>query len=229
MPARRRSGASPATGAAATILLTGFEPFGGETVNPSWLIASALDGETVDGARVRALRLPTEFRRSASVLRAALRRRTPSLVVALGQAGGRAALSIERVAINVDDARIPDNAGARPIDAPVVRGGPAAHFSTLPVKAIAAALQARGIPAEVSQTAGTFVCNHVFYVLQHALAGRRVRSGFVHVPYLPEQAAARPGAPGLPLDTMVDGVREVLRVAAAHRGPDLRASGGAID
>ncbi|MFM1992004.1 MAG: hypothetical protein RJA99_4961 [Pseudomonadota bacterium] len=211
-----------------TILLTGFEPFGGESVNPSWLIASALDGETIGGARVHAQRLPTAFRASLRVLRAALRRHRPVLVVALGQAGGRAELSIERVAINVDDARIPDNAGARPIDVPVVRGGPAAHFSTLPIKAIVAALRARGVPAAVSQTAGTFVCNHVFYGLQHALAGTRVRGGFVHVPYLPEQAAAWPGEPSLPLATMVDGVREALRVALAHRGPDLREDGGAV-
>lgn len=210
------------------ILLTGFEPFDGEAVNPSWLIARALHGETVAGADVIALRLPTEFRRSLRVLRKALRAHAPTLVVALGQAAGRAELSIERVAINVDDARIPDNAGAQPIDAPVVRGGPAAHFSTLPVKAIAAALRARGIPAAVSQTAGTFVCNHVFYGLQHALSGTRVRSGFVHVPCLPEQTAARPGVPSLPLDTMIDGVREALRVAAMHRGPDLRERGGAV-
>jgi pyroglutamyl-peptidase len=217
MPARR------------TILLTGFEPFGGESVNPSWAIASALDGETIAGRRVVALRLPTEFRRSLRVLRAGLALHAPSLVLALGQAGGRAGLSLERVAINVDDARIPDNAGARPIDATIVRGGPPAHFGTLPIKAIVAALRARGVPAGVSQTAGTFVCNHVFYGLQHALAGTRVRSGFVHVPYLPEQAQARPGAPSLPLATMVEGVREVLRVAATHRGPDLREDGGAID
>lgn len=211
-----------------TILLTGFEPFGGETVNPSWRIASALDGETLGDARVHAQCLPTVFRASLRGLRAALRRHQPVLVVALGQAGGRAELSIERVAINVDDARIPDNAGARPIDAPVVRGGPAAYFSTLPVKAIVAALRARGVPAAVSQTAGTFVCNHVFYGLQHALAGTRVRSGFVHVPWLPEQAAAWPDAPSLPLATMVDGVREVLRIAHSHRGPDLREDGGAV-
>ncbi len=210
------------------ILLTGFEPFGGEDVNPSWLIASALDGESIAGRRVVALRLPTEFRRSLRVLRAGLARQAPALVVALGQAGGRAELSVERVAINVDDARIPDNAGAQPIDATIVRGGPAAHFSTLPVKAIVAALRARGVPAAVSQTAGTFVCNHVFYGLQHALSGRRVRSGFVHVPSLPEQAAARPGEPSLPLATMVDGVREALRVAATHRGADLREVGGAV-
>jgi pyroglutamyl-peptidase len=223
-PPTPRRGAAPVP----ILLLTGFEPFGGETVNPSWLIASALDGETIGGARVQALQLPTEFRASLRVLRAALRRHTPSVVVALGQAGGRTELSIERIAINVDDARIPDNVGARPIDRPVVRGGPAAYFSTLPVKAIVAALAARGVPAGVSQTAGTFVCNHVFYGLQHALAGTRVRSGFVHVPYLPEQAEAWPGSPSLPLPTMVDGVRAVLRVAATHVGPDLREVGGAI-
>ncbi len=212
-----------------TILLTGFEPFDGEPVNPSWLIAHALDGETIGGATVTALRLPTEFGRSLRVLRAALRRHDPALVVALGQAGGRAALSVERIAINVDDARIPDNAGARPIDAPVVRGGPAAYFTSLPVKAIVAALRARGVPAEVSQTAGTFVCNHVFYGLQHALRRRRVRSGFVHVPYLPEQVTTRPGTPCVPLATLVDGVRVALEVAATHAGPDLREPGGAID
>jgi pyroglutamyl-peptidase len=215
--------------AAPVILLTGFEPFGGESVNPSWLIASALDSETVAGSTVRAVRLPTEFRTSLHVLRAALRRHGPRLVVSLGQAGGRAELSIERIAINVDDARIPDNADARPIDVPVVRGGPAAYFSTLPVKAIVAGLAARGVPAAVSQTAGTFVCNHVFYGLQHALAGTRVRSGFVHVPYLPEQATAWPGAPSLLLATMVDGLREALRISATHVGPDLRMGGGAID
>ena len=212
-----------------TILLTGFEPFDGESVNPSWTIASALDGESIAGARVAAVRLPTEFRGSLRVLRAALRRHPPMLAIALGQAGGRAALSVERVAINVDDARIPDNAGARPVDVPVVRGGPAAYFSTLPVKAIVAALRARGIPAEVSQTAGTFVCNHVFYALQHALAGSRVRSGFVHVPYLPEQARGRPGTPCMSLATLIEGVRTTLHVAATHVGPDLRETGGALD
>ena len=211
------------------ILLTGFEPFDGEAVNPSWLIASTLDGETIAGARVVAVRLPTEFRTSLRTLRTALRRHAPSLAVSLGQAGGRAALSVERVAINIDDARIPDNAGARPIDVPVVRGGPAAYFSTLPVKAIVAALHAAGTPAEVSQTAGTFVCNHVFYGLQHALAGSRTRSGFVHVPWLPEQVAHRPGMPCLPLATMVAGVRTVLRVGREHVGRDLRETGGATE
>lgn len=212
-----------------TILLTGFDPFDGEPVNPSALVADALDGASIAGARVHALCLPVAFRTSLRVLRGALRRHRPVLVVALGQAGGRAELSIERVAVNVDDARIPDNAGARPIDVPVVRGGPAAYFSTLPIKAIVAALHARGVPAAVSQTAGTFVCNHVFYGLRHALAGSPVRAGFVHVPYLPRQAAPWPGTPSLPLETMIDGVRTVLEVAMTHRGPDRRETGGALD
>jgi pyroglutamyl-peptidase len=221
---RRRA---PATGRC--LLLTAFEPFGGESVNPSGQIADALDGKTVAGVRVRALRLPVAFGEALRVLREGLVAHAPSIVVALGQAGGRAELSIERVAINLDDARIPDNVFAQPIDTPIVPGGPAAYFSTLPIKAIVAALQERGVPAAVSQTAGTFVCNHVFYGLQHALAGRGVRSGFVHVPYLPEQVRGRPGIPCLPLETMVEGVRTVLRVASTHVGPDLRAVGGAID
>ena len=227
-PSRTGAASGRRATVAPTILLTGFEPFDGEAVNPSWTIAAALDGEVLGAARVRALRLPVEFGRAARVLRAALRRHEPVLAVALGQAGGRAELPIERVAVNVDDARIPDNAGARPIDAPVVRGGPAAYFSTLPVKAIVASLRAKDVPAAVSQTAGTFVCNHVFYALQHALAARRVRSGFVHVPYLPEQVAARSGAPAMPLGTMIVGIREVLSVAATHRGPDLREAHGTI-
>ena len=198
-------------------------------MNPSALIADALEGELVAGARVRTLRLPVAFGEALRVLHEGLASHAPTLVVALGQAGGRAALSIERVAINVDDARIPDNARAQPIDAPIVPGGPAAYFSTLPIKAIVAALHERGVPASVSQTAGTFVCNHVFYGLLHALDGSGVRSGFVHVPYLPGQVNGRPGTACLPLETMVEGVRTVLRVAATHAGPDLRAVGGAID
>ena len=121
---------------------------------------------------------------------------------------------IERVAINVDDARIPDNAGACPIDAPIVADGPAAYFATLPIKAMLAALREAGIPAEISQTAGTYVCNHVFYGLMHALRGKpRIRGGFIHIPYSPDQAARHPGAPSLPVEV----VTRALRIAIAHR------------
>ena len=210
------------------ILLTGFEPFGGDPVNPSLLIARALDGEVVAGARVEAVELPCVFHRALSALDEALARTRPVLAVALGLAAGREGLSIERVAINVDDARIPDNAGAQPVDEPIAPGGPAAWFSTLPIKAMAAELSAAGVPASVSQTAGTFVCNHVFYGLQQRLVGTGVRSGFIHVPLLPEQAARYPGKPVLALEDQVRGVRLALQVALTHQGADLRAVGGAV-
>ena len=210
------------------ILLTGFEPFGGDPVNPSLLIARALDGEVVAGARVEAVELPCVFHRALSALDEALAHTRPVLAVALGLAAGREGLSIERVAINVDDARIPDNAGAQPVDEPIAPGGPAAWFSTLPIKAMAAELNAAGVPTSVSQTAGTFVCNHVFYGLQQRLVGTGVRSGFIHVPLLPEQAGRYPGKPVLALEDQVRGVRLALQVALTHQGADFRAVGGAV-
>jgi pyroglutamyl-peptidase len=210
-----------------TILLTGFEPFGGESVNPSWQVAQALDGAAIEGATVQALQLPCVFGAAREVLDAALSRPRPVLVLALGQAGGRDGFTVERVAINVDDGRIADNAGQRPIDTPVVPGGPAAYFATLPIKAMVAALQQAGWPAAVSQTAGTYVCNHVFYGLMHSLRRRRsVRAGFLHLPWLPEQAAAQAGQPSLPLAVQTAGVRLALYTAIVTAA-DLRASGGA--
>ena len=204
-----------------TLLLTGFDPFDGAKSNPSWDAASALDGRIVGGHRVVARRLPTEFGASLRALRAAIRETGPALVVCTGLAGGRKELSLERVAINVDDARIPDNIGAQPIDAKIVGNGPAAYFTTLPVKAMLAALQARGIPAQVSQTAGTFVCNHVFYGLMHALRRQPgVRGGFIHVPPA--------GRGGIPLDAMIEGLRIALRVAATTKA-DARIAAGAED
>jgi pyroglutamyl-peptidase len=209
------------------ILLTGFEPFGGEAVNPSWEVARALHGEWIAGAQVHAVQLPCVFHQALGALQAAIRETQPRLVLALGQAGGRSDLSIERVAINVDDARIADNAGAQPVDTPVVANGPAAYFSTLPIKAMVAGLRAAGLPASVSQTAGTYVCNHVFYGLQHQLAGSGVRSGFMHIPYLPAQAARLPGQPSLPLATLLDGTRLALELAWRTQ-TDLRQGGGEI-
>ena len=210
-----------------TVLLTGFEPFGGETVNPSWLVAQALHGQRCGTAQVVAVQLPCAFGDARALLRAAVAQHRPTLVLALGQASGRSDLSLERVAINIDDARIADNAGTRPIDQPVMPGAPAAYFSTLPIKAMVGALQQAGFPASVSQTAGTFVCNHVFFALMHSLHRRRsVRAGFMHLPLLPEQATAATNTPSLPLATMVAGVRLALEVALAT-GADLPATGGA--
>jgi pyroglutamyl-peptidase len=211
----------------APVLVTGFEPFDGESVNPSQAIVRALDGAAIAGHRVVGVSLPCEFGASAAALCEAIDRCQPTLVLALGQAGGRTDLSLERVAINVDDARIPDNAGAAPVDEPVVAEGPAAYFSTLPIKAMVAALRAQEIPASVSQSAGTYVCNHLFYALQHRLASGGVRSGFMHLPLLPEQAARSPGQPSMPLQTMLAGVRIALATALTTRH-DLRSSGGAV-
>ncbi len=209
-----------------TILLTGFEPFGGETVNPSWQVARALHGAPIAGATVHALQLPCVFGAARDALDAGLLQVRPTLVLALGQAGGRDGFTVERVALNVDDGRIPDNAGQQPIDVAIVPGGPAAYFATLPIKAMVAALQRAGWPAAVSQTAGTYVCNHVFYGLMHRLRRRRVRAGFMHLPWLPEQAAARAGQPSLPLDVQRAGVRLALQTALTTAA-DLQASGGA--
>jgi pyroglutamyl-peptidase len=196
------------------ILLTGFEPFGGETVNPSWEVARALQGERIVGHTVQARRLPTSFAGAPLALAEALAELQPRLVLALGQASGRSEVSIERVAINLIDARIADNDGARPQDRPVLAGAPAACFSTLPVKAIFDALREAGHPAGLSLSAGAFVCNQVFFALQQHLAGSGVRSGFIHLPALPEQAArAQPSVPSMGLAAQIDAIRLALVVA----------------
>jgi len=209
------------------VLLTGFAPFGGETDNPSWNAVSYLDGAVIAGHRIVARRLPVEFGASVDALRDMIDMLAPALVLCVGQAGGRSQLSIERVAINVDDARIPDNVGAAPVDQPIVSGGPAAYFATLPIKAILSDLRDAGIAAEISQTAGTYVCNHVFYGLMHALRARpAIRAGFVHIPYSPEQAAHHPGAPSLPVETVVMALRIALDTALTTRH-DRRIAAGA--
>lgn len=210
-----------------TVLLTGFQPFGGEQVNPSWQAVSALHGTRIARHRVVARELPVAFGASLKALRAALRDMRPALVICVGQAGGRAQLSLERVAINIDDARIPDNTGQQPVDVPVVAEGPAAYFSTLPVKAMRHALNAAGFPAEVSQTAGTYVCNHVFYGLMHALRRQRiVRAGFIHIPYSPAQASMHPGTPSVAVETVTEALRLAVKVALNTR-MDARLAAGA--
>lgn len=207
-------------------LVTGFEPFDGDTLNPSLEIARALDGEVVAGHRVVGAALPTEFAASLPALRALLRKHRPVLVIALGLASRRAEISLERVAINLIDARIADNVGAQPVDRRVIANAPAAYFSTLPVKAMLARLREAGIAAGLSQTAGTFVCNQVFFGLAHALArDARARGGFVHVPPLPEQTARFDDVPGMPLAIMIEAIRLCLETALTVRR-DLRYAAG---
>jgi len=215
-----------AAGPLPRVLLTGFDAFGGDSLNPSWLAVRALHGRRIGKHQVVAAQLPTVFDAARVALTRLLRDHKPALVIAVGQAGGRAAISLERIAINVNDARIADNAGGQPVDTPVLAGGPAAYFTTLPIKAILQALQREGIAAEVSQTAGTFVCNHVFYGLMHELATRRgfqrTRGGFIHVPWLPEQ-----GQPSMTTQELVRGLRVAIATALATPR-DIRKGAGAL-
>ena len=159
----------------------------------------------------------------------AVRRHRPDVLIATGLAGGRADISVERVTINVDDARIPDNDGVQLIDAPVVAGGPAAYFSTLPIKAITAAIRAAGVPAQVSQTAGTFLCNHIFYRACHLAATEAptMRAGFLHLPWLPEQAIEHPGAPSMALGDLLTALRAAI-AATRDTMQDLTVAAGAV-
>jgi len=210
-----------------TVLLTGFEPFNGADVNPSWEAARALDGWSGPGFQVVARELPCVFGRANLALFDAIDALQPDIVIAVGQAGGRHEISVERVALNVDDASIPDNAGQQPVDATIADGGPAAYFSTLPIKAIVKALRLRGFPAGVSQTAGTFVCNHVFYGLMQHAQGRALKGGFIHVPFLPQQVADRAdSAPSMALNDIIDGLRIAVEVAVGV-DTDVAETGGA--
>ncbi len=175
-----------------TILVTGFEPFGGETVNPAWEAVKALPRE-VGGARLVTLEVPTVFGGAEAAVFRAMARHRPDVVLCVGQAGGRSGLTPELVAINLDDAELTDNEGRQPVDQAIQSGGPAAYFSTLPVKTLVAALREAGLPASLSSTAGTFVCNHLLYQLLHRASTDTPapRVGFLHVPYSTEQLAQR--------------------------------------
>lgn len=199
----------------ATVLVTGFDPFGGEEINASGEVVKRLEDSTFDNAEVSTRILPTDFSRAPRALEDAIRDSAPEVVICLGQARGRSQVTPERVAINAADARrIPDNADRRPLDEPVAADGPAAYWSTLPVREIEATLLACGIPARISNTAGTFVCNQVFYSLMHLLATRRspTRGGFIHVPVLPEQALEE-AAPSMTLALSVRAVELAIEVA----------------
>ncbi|MES2900698.1 MAG: pyroglutamyl-peptidase I [Pseudomonadota bacterium] len=208
-----------------TVLLTGFEPFNQEPINPAWEAVRALEGWAGEGFTVQVRQLPCVFGEAIGAVREAITQLQPDVVIAVGQAGGRVDLSVERVAINIDDAPIMDNAQRQLVDEAVVQGGPVGYFSTLPIKAIVTALRAAGLPASVSQSAGSFVCNHVFYGLMHHTAGLPLRAGFIHIPFLPEQAARFPGAPSMALSEMVRGLKLAVEISVGV-AEDSRVVGG---
>ena len=193
-------------------LVTGFDPFGGDALNASREAVQRLPSR-IGRLEITVAQLPTSFARAPDVLLEAIASVGPALVLCVGEAGDRSALCVERVAVNIQDARIPDNDGAQPVDAPVVPGGPSAYLSTLPVRAAVGALNAAELPAEISMSAGTFVCNHVFYRLMHlsALRGQPFRGGFLHVPRLPGQKTA---AAAMPLEDITRGICIVLEASA---------------
>jgi pyroglutamyl-peptidase len=189
------------------ILLTGFEPFGKATSNPSGEIVKQISGKNI----VTAI-LPVTYAKSAECLLTLIREHNPDVVICLGQAEGRTQITPERIAINLDDARLADNQGVMRNEMPIVLDGPVAYESTLPIKEIVKAINVAGVPAAVSLSAGAFLCNHVFYVAQDHFKGTKVRSGFVHVPLMDEQGPEFPGLPTMPLEQMVTAVRAMLEV-----------------
>ena len=211
------------------ILVTGFDPFGGEAVNPALEAIKKLDGRIIAGAVVKTCELPTVRWKAIAALQDAIAKFDPQIILTVGQAGGRPEISLERVAINIDDYRIKDNEGNQPIDEAIESNGPSAYWSTLPIKKMVEVLRANGIPASVSNTAGTFLCNHTFYGLMHHLhmEGDKRRGGFIHIPYLPEQAARNPGQPSMSLEMIVRGLEVGIEVALTTI-EDSKTTGGTI-
>ena len=210
------------------ILVTGFDPFGGEKVNPALEAVKSLPS-VIHGAEIRWVEIPTVFYKSAEILETEIVRYQPDVVLCIGQAGGRASLTPERVAINQDDARIPDNQENQPIDTPIRLDGQAAYFSTLPIKAMVQAIKEVGLPATVSNTAGTFVCNHLMYQALY-LADKKfphMRAGFMHIPYMTEQVINKPNTASMNLSDIVKGIEAAIGAIVDHKDKDLKLVGGA--
>lgn len=209
------------------VLVTGFDPFGGETINPALEAVKLLQNRTLGNIEIVTKEIPTVFYKSIKVLESCIEEVKPDIIICVGQAGGRSEITVERVAININDARIPDNENNQPIDTPIIVGGPTAYFSTIPIKLIVQNIKKAGIPASVSQTAGTFVCNHLFYGLTHLIATKYtdMRGGFIHIPYLPKQAIYHPGDPSMGIDDIVNALAIAINTSVSV-DEDAKISGG---
>ncbi len=208
------------------ILVTGFDPFGGEKINPAIESVKKLP-DTILGAEIIKLEIPTVIGKSVEKIREKIEEINPDVVLSIGQAGGRPDITVERVGINCDDCRIKDNEGNQPIDEEVVKGGPAAYFSTLPIKAMVENIKAHSIPASVSNTAGTFICNHVLYGVCHIQATKypKMRTGFIHIPFLPEQVIDKKSMPSMSLATITDALIHAIE-AIIKNDKDIVVTGG---
>lgn len=212
------------------ILVTGFDPFGEDEINPAIEAVKRLDDE-IAGAQIVKLEIPTVFDECADVVHEAILKEKPDYVLNIGQAGGRFALTPERVAINFDDGRIADNKGYQPIATPIHEDGQNAYFTQLPVKAMARAIRNAGLPSSVSTTAGTFVCNHIMYQVQYMIDKEfpDLKAGFMHIPYLPEQVVAKPETPSLSLADDVKGITAAIGAIVKMDGKkDLQSIEGHI-
>jgi pyroglutamyl-peptidase len=208
------------------ILMAGFEPFGQDKINPALEAVKLLDGKQLNGGVIVSCEVPVVRYKAIDVVMEAVKNHQPDIVITIGQAAGRAEITPERIAMNIDDYRISDNEGNQVIDETIVENGPAAYFSTLPIKAMVEALKLKNIPAQVSNTAGTFVCNHLFYGLQHRLVDTQITHGFVHIPLLPEQAKDL-NQPSMSLEMIVDGLA-ILAQTALDNKQDKVIEGGTI-
>lgn len=208
------------------VLITGFDPFGGESINPAWEAVKAMK-DNIDGIEVIKLQIPTVFKKSAEKLFAGIEEHKPDAVICIGQAGGRYDMSVERVAINMDDGRIPDNEGYQPIDTPVYEDGENAYFATLPIKGIVEEIKLAKIPASVSNTAGTYVCNHIMYSLLYYISKNNlnIKGGFIHVPYITEQVVDKKNMPYMEVTTITKALKCAVQALNKYK-VDVKVSGG---
>lgn len=208
------------------ILVTGFDPFGGESINPAIETVKRLP-DMIAGAEINKLEIPTVCHKALQVIDEAIAKYDPDVVLSIGQAGGRSDITVERVGINIDDCRIPDNEGNQIIDEPIFPDGPDAYFVTVPIKAMVQRIKGRNIPASVSNTAGTFVCNHVTYGVSHLLATKYPgkRSGFIHIPYLPQQVIDKKNMPSMAQEMMVEAIVAAIE-AIVDTKVDIKVTGG---
>ncbi|MCC5893861.1 MAG: pyroglutamyl-peptidase I [Alkalibacterium sp.] len=212
------------------VLVTGFDPFGGEKVNPAYEAIKRLD-DSIAGATIVKREIPTVFHTSSAIVKEAIKTENPDVILCVGQAGGRYGVTPERVAINVDDARIPDNENNQPIDEKIQPDGPDAYFSSLPVKAMVEKMRDAQVPASVSNSAGTFVCNHIMYQVLYAIEKEfpDKTGGFVHVPFIPEQVTDKANQPSMYLEDIVRGLKAGIEaIVERHGKEDSKHIGGAI-
>lgn len=210
------------------ILVTGFDPFGGEAINPAIESVKRLP-DVIAEAQIVKLEIPTVVHKSLQTIEKAIEEHNPDMILSIGQAGGRSDLTVERIGINIDDCRIKDNEGNQPVDEPVYEDGPAAYFVNLPIKAMVNEIRAAGIPASISNSAGTFVCNHVTYGVRYMIDKKfkGKKSGFIHIPYLPQQVVDKANQPSMDLDVIVKGLTAAIHAMVTY-DEDVKTTGGTI-